>query len=207
MPSCLPPPRGSGLGLNAVEVSPAGARYGRPVRLRKKARAEDLREVYRRNVEAVYAFFAYSVPRHAAEDLTSATFERVVRSWSRYDPRLAAERTWILAIARNLLTDHFRRQRHRNAVSTDEYPALLERHAAGAGAGEELIDAEALRMWLEPLPARAREVVALRYGADLDAREIASLLGLSEANVHQIVSRSLRKLRKRVEEKAVRDSA
>ena len=40
---------------------------------------------------------------------TSTTFERVIRSWRSYDPRKAGVRTWVLAIARNALTDHYRR--------------------------------------------------------------------------------------------------
>src|SRR3954447_16979331 len=83
-----------------------------------------LRRVYREHVSAVYAFFTYSVSRETAEDLTASTFERVVRSWARFDPEFASPRTWIMAIARNILADHFRRQSHRNAVSLDEPPAL-----------------------------------------------------------------------------------
>src|SRR5215218_8166870 len=84
-----------------------------------------LRDTYRRNVGAVYTFFAYSVSRETAEDLTSATFERVVRSWGSYDPRRASERTWILKIARNLLVDHFRRSSRRPSTSLDDHPTLL----------------------------------------------------------------------------------
>ncbi len=52
-----------------------------------------------------------------------------------------------------------------------------------------------MRSWLAALPERERHVLALRYGADLSAREVGSLLELSEANVHQIISRTLRQLR------------
>jgi DNA-directed RNA polymerase specialized sigma24 family protein len=45
------------------------------------------------------------------------------------------------------------------------------------------------------LSDRDRELVALRYGGDLTGPEIASLTGLSLANVQQILSRSLRRLR------------
>src|SRR5919201_5167337 len=73
------------------------------MRLRRDSSAE-LRRLYREHVDAVYAFFAYSVPRPFAEDLTSGTFERVVRSWTSYDRRLGSERPLIHTIARNLLT-------------------------------------------------------------------------------------------------------
>lgn len=156
---------------------------------------DELRRVYREQVGPVYAFFAYSVSRAAAEDLTSATFERVVRSWSKYDPRRSSERTWILAIARNLLTDHYRRQRHRAAVSTDEHPVILDSLDGGEPPEEGVLSAEALRRWLAPLGERERMVLALRYAVDLSADETAELMGLTAANVHQITSRSLRKLR------------
>ena len=45
----------------------------------------ELQQVYRSNVSSVYAFFSYSVDATTAEDLTAATFERVVRSWRRFD--------------------------------------------------------------------------------------------------------------------------
>ncbi len=56
-----------------------------------------------------------------------------------------------------------------------------------------------VRSWLRDLPEREGTVLALRYGADLAARDIGQLLELTEANVHQILSRTLRKLRTDVE--------
>jgi RNA polymerase sigma-70 factor (ECF subfamily) len=142
----------------------------------------------------VFAFFAYSVSRPVAEDLTSSTFERVIRSWKSYDPRKAGVRTWVLAIARNQLTDHYRRSSHRDARSTDAEPALLD-GLPGVDPTGDLADRDAFRSMLADSGEREREVLALRYGADLSANEVAELLGLSSANVHQIASRALRRLR------------
>jgi RNA polymerase sigma-70 factor, ECF subfamily len=155
----------------------------------------DLSRLYREHVGAVYAFFAYSLREAAAEDLTSATFERVLRSWGAYDPRKGGERGWIMAIARNLLVDHYRRQSHRDAVSTDEHPGLLETLISGDEPLERVLSADELRGWLGVLGEREREIVALRYAADLPANDIAAIVGTSSANVHQILSRSLRRLR------------
>ena len=154
-----------------------------------------MKRVYRENVAATFGFLAYSVDRPTAEDLTSATFERVVRSWKGFDPRRGSERTWVLAIARNLLTDHFRAHRHRDPVSTDEHPALLNRLVEDLHPLEGRLTAEELARWLAPLGEREREILALRYAADLTTAEIARLLGLTESNVQQINSRSLRRLR------------
>lgn len=169
------------------------------VRRRLGRTSEELPRVYRDHFDAVYAFLAYSVDRATAEDLTASTFERVVRSWKRFDERRGSERTWVLAIARNLLTDHFRAHRRREAVSTDEHPALLDRLVDEEEPLAERLTAEQLAGWLAPLGDREREVLALRYAADLSTAEIASLLGLTAANVQQINSRSLRRLRSLLE--------
>jgi RNA polymerase sigma-70 factor (ECF subfamily) len=163
---------------------------------RRQLPADELHRVYRKHVSAVYAFFAYSVSHHVAEELTSATFERVVRSWGRFDPARSAQRTWILTIARNLLTDHYRQQRHRVGPSLDEHPELAEsRLAGGEDLAERHVTSATVKEWLSRLHPREREVLALRYGADLATADIARLLGLSEANVLQISSRALRRLR------------
>jgi len=160
--------------------------------------ADELHRVYRDHVGAVYAFFAYSVAHHVAEDLTAETFERVVRSWGRFDPTRASQRAWILAIARNLLTDHYRKQHHRAGPSLDAQPELAEaRSAAGRDdLADNQISFETVKGWLSLLAPREREIIALRYGADLTTSEIAASLGTSEANVLQISSRALRRLRR-----------
>jgi RNA polymerase sigma-70 factor (ECF subfamily) len=157
--------------------------------------SDELRRVYREHLASVYAFFAFSVSESVAEDLTASTFERVIRAWDRYDAEKASERTWILAIAANQLRDHFRRQKHRQAASLDEQPELADALAATEAGFERVLAGSELRAWLGNLSERDQHVLALRYGADAAVAEIARLLELSEANVHQIVSRSLRRLR------------
>jgi RNA polymerase sigma factor (sigma-70 family) len=63
-----------------------------------------------------------------------------------------------------------------------------------------------LKHWLGRLSAREREVLALRYGADLPTAEIARALDLSEANVLQISSRALRRLRRALESSEIAGS-
>jgi RNA polymerase sigma factor (sigma-70 family) len=147
--------------------------------------------VYDDHVWRVYAFLGYRVrSREVVEDLTQATFERALRAWPRFDPRRASEATWLLTIARNLLIDHARRDRSDPHAEIDE--TLLEPVAGPehiAAGSPELMTA------LEQLSDRERELLALRFGADLTGPEIAVALDLSLANVQQILSRSLRKLR------------
>jgi RNA polymerase sigma factor (sigma-70 family) len=152
--------------------------------------------VYEEHVWYVYGFLAYRLPdQQSAEDLTQSTFERALRAWPRFDPRRAAERTWLLAIARNLLVDDHRRRRHRRTEPLDERSA-----PAVSGPEERVARSGELSAALAKLAERDREVLALRFGGDLTGPEIAELLGLTLANVQQIASRSLRKLRSLLEE-------
>ena len=149
---------------------------------RRPLPADELHRVYRDHVSAVYAFFAYSVAHHVAEDLTAATFERVVRHWGRFDPTRSSQRTWILAIARNLLTDHYRKQHHRSGPSLDVHPELAEARPGGPeDPADRQISFETVKGWLNRLTPREREILALRYGADMTTAEIASSLDTSEA--------------------------
>ena len=157
-----------------------------------RARPREFADVYAHHVRRVYGFFGYRVTtREEAEDLTQQTFERALRAWARFDPGRASALTWLLTIARNLLIDHYRQAGANRQVALDgvEHPledAVSER---GVGVSPELERALAM------LSDRDRELVALRYGGDLTGPEIAALTGLSLANVQQILSRSLRRLR------------
>ena len=154
-------------------------------------------DAYEEHVWDVYGFLAYRVSTRAdAEDLTQLTFERAFRAWDRYDERRGSLRTWLLAIAKNALTDHHRRDRSsstRSLSDADDLPVTTELDHARLGPDPEIARA------LATLTDREREVIALRFGGDLNGPEIAKLLDLSLANVQQISSRALRSLRRQLD--------
>ena len=122
----------------------------------------DFAEVYDEQVWNVYGFFAYRVScRSDAEDLTQHTFERALRAWSRFDPQRAPVGVWLLAIARNLLVDHYRAgasSRHRSVDEVDDENLGSEEAEPDLGIEPELAAALAL------LSPRDREIIALRFG-------------------------------------------
>lgn len=163
--------------------------------------ALDFATVYDQQVFHVYGFFAYRVAnRSDAEDLTQLTFERALKAWPRYDPRRAAPGTWLLAIARHLLIDHYRADRTKSHRSLDDdQQRVADELPPVAFAEPDFGMSPQLSAALATLSERDREIVALRYGADLTGPEIAEVTELSLANVQQILSRSLRKLRAELE--------
>jgi RNA polymerase sigma factor (sigma-70 family) len=161
-------------------------------------RPDAFERLFEENAERLFSFLAYRTGnRVLAEDLLSETFERVLRSRQRFDPRRGSERRWLYTIALNILRDNARRQ------STEE------RLMRTVGAGERSEDADAgmaavehrdeLQRALATLCEEEREALALRFGADLKLRDVARILGDGESAVEGRIYRALRKLRTELE--------
>ncbi len=157
-------------------------------------RRRDLERLYDAYAESVLRFLLYRTGDAAlAEDLAADAFERIMRTRRPFDPRKGSEKTWIYAIALNVLRDHARRR------GAEE--RALERHGdpgddAGALADLALVELRAgVAGALARLGADEREAVALRYGADLSVAQIASVTGAKPATVEKRLYRALGKLR------------
>ena len=154
----------------------------------------DWSAVYAEEMPRVFNYFRYrGLERATAEDLTSATFEKAWRARERYRKDRAAVPTWLLAIARNVAIDHFRRSRP--AVPLEE--ASLRDDETPEKAALREAQNRRLRALLAALPERERELLALKYGAGATNRAIATIAGLSESNVGTILHRTVGTLRER----------
>lgn len=139
-------------------------------------------------IRRVYAYVAYRVGAGAdAEDVTSETFERALRYRESFDPRRGEPVTWLIGIARRCIADAALRRQ----LPTDEPPErLIEGHEEGTVQRLELAAA------LACLDERDRELVALRYGSDLTARQIGELLDMRTNAVEVALHRALARLRR-----------
>jgi RNA polymerase sigma-70 factor (ECF subfamily) len=150
--------------------------------------------VYREELPRVFNFHRYRVlDRATAEDLTSITFEKAWRARQRYRKDRAGVATWLLAIARNVAIDHFRRAKRRPEVPLQD--ATAPETATPEAEAEHRAELRRLRTLLAGLPPRERELVALKYGAGATNRAISKLTGLSESNVGTILHRTVGTLR------------
>jgi RNA polymerase sigma-70 factor (ECF subfamily) len=153
----------------------------------------DWEAVYVKQLPRLYNYFRYRTGDSLlAEDLSAATFELAWRARFRYRHDLGAFSTWLFSIAHNVASDYFRKQR--SELSLDECLNLT----GGSGVEEttqHLDDLARLTRLLNELPEREREVVALKYGAELTNRAIAQQTGLSESNVGTLLNRVVNKLR------------
>ncbi len=132
----------------------------------------------------------------AAQDLTHETFFKTFVAYPRVGPDLTSARAWLLTIARNLCADHHRhRGRWRRLLSR-----LVERPPATGNVetvAEYRVDIERVTTALAAFRDGERQLIGLRVAADLSYREIAEVLGTSEAAAKVATHRALTKLRAR----------
>jgi RNA polymerase sigma factor (sigma-70 family) len=140
-----------------------------------------------RLIRQVYSYVAYRIGAGSeAEDVTSETFERALRYRDSFDPRRGTPFAWLLGIARSTLAG--RRVRVHAELDAEA--------AAGADEIEERVAARLdLQAALERLEERDRELISLRYGADLSSKQIGELLGLEPGTVDVSLHRARSRLR------------
>ena len=139
-------------------------------------------------IPLIYAYVAYRLGSGPdADDVTSETMEHAYRYRERYDPAKGEPMAWLIGIARNCVADLVASREH----VVDE--------PAPESATEEMEEQAMRRLTLTRavarLDERERELIALRYGADLTARQIASVLGLRPNAVEVALHRALGRLR------------
>ncbi len=120
-----------------------------------------------------------------AQDLVAEAFARAWASWPRVS-RHPAPRAWVVRTALNLSVSSWRRHRR-------ELP-LMDHDAPAHGPASSPADTE-LAAVLQRLPARQRQVVALRIFLDLDTAQTAEVLGIAPGTVTAHLARALTALR------------
>jgi RNA polymerase sigma-70 factor, ECF subfamily len=131
--------------------------------------------------------------RAAAEDVTALAFERAYRRRMTFDRRRGEERAWLFGIARNAALDELRRRRRLASLVAEPEDAAQ----AGVDDGAEVaLRRTAVRSALSGLPARDREVIALKFHAGLRNAELARVLGISETAAGTLLYRAMEKLRR-----------
>jgi RNA polymerase sigma-70 factor (ECF subfamily) len=154
---------------------------------------DQFEQLYEDHAEGLLGFLVYRTgDRGLAEEILADTFERVLRSRSRFNPRRGSAKTWIYSIALNRLRDLGRRREAEGraldrsgagetGVARDEVARVEERTTVAAALSE--------------LGEEEREAVSLRYGADLSVAEVAAALGVKVSTAEGRIYRGLRKLR------------
>ncbi len=153
-------------------------------------------QIYDRYAKPLYRYIYFRVgDADLAEDLQSEVFLRAFESLDRYEDRGWPFSAWLYRIARDRTIDMLRRRRFRQTVPLESWSGACE------GPDHEVtarLDYEELRRHLCSLTDDQRQVIYLRFMANLSVQEVALRLGRSEGAVKALQHRGLQSLARRL---------
>ncbi|MCI0519055.1 MAG: sigma-70 family RNA polymerase sigma factor [Chloroflexi bacterium] len=151
-------------------------------------------EMYDRYRLGIFRYLYYRTgDLHAAEDLTSEVFLRMLRALEGYRPQSTPFEAWLYQIARNLAIDHYRRTAASPAAPLhEELPAEQE---TPDGRMERRLTSQLLAQALQGLNETQRDVILLRFVNGLSIAQAARTLHKSEDSVKALQRRGLAALR------------
>ena len=153
-----------------------------------------LGELYDHFAPRIYAYIYRRLgDPQVAEDLTGDVFVRVIKAIQAERFWHTSFQAWLYRIAHNLVADHFRRRPIADlelddqlAAAQDDVPSVVAKRLA----------ARRLRAAISRLTADQQQVLALRFGEGMAARQVANIMDRSTGAVEALQHRALARLRR-----------
>jgi len=167
---------------------------------------EDLVKVHTRRVYSICYRFTGSDA--SAQDLTQEVFLRVFRSLKSFRTGEGSFTVWLGRLTRNLLIDHYRRNKLERATDSIETQLpMLEESTASMGRADGMLAGreagELLQAALAKLSPELRETVILRDLEELEYKEIAQVLNVPEGTVKSRLNRGRAELARVLKQRKV----
>ena len=144
-------------------------------------------------IRSVYAYVVYRVgDQVAADDLTGEVFERAVRYRKSFDPARGTPTAWLIGIARRVIAERLGQPPIVLGAERDDAPDSVDVESTAIARLD-------LQASISRLSERDRELIALRYGSDLTASQIAGVIDSDTHTVEVALSRALSRLRSMTE--------
>ncbi len=167
------------------------------VELARKGDTEAFGLLYDHYQGSVYRFLYYRTRSATlAEDLTSETFFRALRSMTGFRWQGKDFGAWLMTIARNLATDHFKAGRTRLEMATEDMGQHDDSTEGPESAVLASLTNEVLLESLAKLPDEQRDCLVMRFLQGMSIAETAAVLGRSDGAVKQLQLRGVRNLAK-----------
>ncbi len=158
----------------------------------QKGNPEAFGKLYDHYIRTIYKFIYYKTfHKETAEDLTSLTFFKALKNISSVDSEKSF-RSWLYKIAQNTVLDHYRTQRSMSDI--DDFWDLSD-DTDIVGSVDDADAVKTLKKHLNELPQADRDIIIMRVWQELSYKEIAEILGKTEAGCKMAYSRSIKKLR------------
>lgn len=155
-------------------------------------KSQDFIDYYKQYKDKIYAYFLYrlSFDKKTAEDLTSEVFLKAFKHFKRFDQSRSFQ-SWIFAISRNHLINHYIRSKKETSLAEAEY--LIYREDTKVS---DILELERVIKILNSMEVRYKEALILRFIDGLSNSEIAEVLNKDEGAIRTQISRGLKELRK-----------
>lgn len=166
------------------------------VKLAQGGNVEAIGELYDRHHAQIFRYVWSRVgERPLAEDLTGELFTRMVTHLASYRDQQVPFRAWLYQIARNLVTDYYRRTGNKGTVPLAAAETVPARSRGPAAVVERKLTMAGVDAALAQMDSSQREVVILRFIVGLPLQEVAQTMNKSVAAVKSLQHRGLKALR------------
>ncbi|TKD68780.1 RNA polymerase sigma factor SigX [Pseudalkalibacillus hwajinpoensis] len=152
----------------------------------------------------LFQFIFYMVKNRAvAEELVQEVYINVLRSYQYYEER-SNEKTWLLAIARNVAIDYLRTHNRRTSRWLSKFDFNKQQTEDSTPLPDEILvqkeEVQGVYKCLKECTLDQQQVLILRYIQELSINETAEILNWSVSKVKTTQHRAIKALRELVDE-------
>jgi RNA polymerase sigma-70 factor (ECF subfamily) len=164
----------------------------------KKGERDAFASLYHEYFKPVYRYIYMRVGQvEQAEDLAQEVFLKALNDIDSFRYQEVPFGSWIFRIAHNLLVDHYRRFKKESARINVPI-AITGANDDHAGAVEQEMEAQAIKKAIEMLPPRQREIISMRFGAEMSIEETAKAIGATKGTVEKLQYEALAEVKRLV---------
>jgi len=155
---------------------------------------QEFNRIYYQYITPIYRFFYLkSDSQEAAEDLTSECFTRLWKTLNSGQD-VKNPRAYLYKIARNLLTDFYRKKAQKREISLELAPEIVD----SINFQQKIInniEIERIKKELQNLKEEYQLIIIWHYLEDIPIKEIAEIMDKTEDNTRVLLHRALKSLR------------
>ena len=192
--------------MSILDVSALSKEEESRLILKSRSDPQAFAPVYEQYYDRVYLYLLRRCENSTtAEDLTSETFIKAMRSIRRYGRQQAPFLAWLFRIAHNTFISHWRKEKVRRLfrIEWNRGKAVAEGAAVNPFHESEMAQAgETVARLIRGLKPCDQLIITLRYYEDMNLRDLAFAARMSEGNVRTRLHRALVRLKSLIESEA-----
>lgn len=163
---------------------------------------KEFSRIYTQYIDKIYRFIFFKVnSQQIAEDLTSETFLRGWEVFKNGNPKIENISAFLYQIARNLVADFYREKNKSQVISAEEQSYLTDPRIDLEERAKLDSDLETVRRALSQLNEDYQNAIIWYYIDGLPIQEVAHLLGRTKEATRVLITRAIKTLRNKLENK------